>query len=140
MVGKAGGAAMSQDRPVIDDILATVERFLEDCRGKLEGETRYHAQVAAYLLGICRRELRLAPQLDAAERARLTAFLGVDAASPELDEQLAAAIREGRLDGRWDELLDLVLAATVSKVAIVRPAHLAPEHRAALPQDFEAKP
>ena len=49
---------MSQDRPSINDILLTVQKFLDDTGPKLSGEAKYHAQVSSYLLGICERELR----------------------------------------------------------------------------------
>jgi hypothetical protein len=120
---------MSQDRPAIDDLLASVEQLLGECAPKLEGELRYHAQVAAYLLQICRREIRLAPGFDAAEADALTGFLGRRAPLDELERGLAEAIRAGGCDGQWQAALDLVLAQTIDKVRIVRPGHLAPEHR-----------
>jgi hypothetical protein len=120
---------MSQDRPAIDDLLLSVEQLLGECASKLEGELRYHAQVAAYLLQICRREIRLSPGFDAAEAEVLADFLGRKAPLDELERGLADAIRAGRCDGQWQEALDLVLAQTIDKVRIVRPGHLAPEHR-----------
>ena len=120
---------MSQDRPSINDILLTVQKFLDDTGPKLDGEAKYHAQVSSYLLGICERELRLGPATDAREQERLSAFLGKDGSPADLTAELCAGIREGRYDSRWNEVLDLVLAETVDKVRIVRPGNLAPEHR-----------
>ena len=120
---------MSQDRPSINDILLTVQKFLDDTGPKLEGEAKYHAQVSSYLLGICERELRLGAAIDNAERARLSAFLGADGSLAEMTEALCAAIRAGTHDGDWDATLDLVLSQIVDKVRIVRPGHLAPMHR-----------
>ena len=120
---------MSQDRPAIDDLLLSVEQLLGECAPKLEGELRYHAQVAAYLLQICRREIRLAPGFDAAEADALAGFLGRRATLDELERGLAENIRAGGCDGQWQAALDLVLAQTVDKVRIVRPTHLAAEHR-----------
>jgi hypothetical protein len=120
---------MSQDRPAIDDLLLSVEQLLGECAPKLEGELRYHAQVAAYLLQICRREIRLAPGFAAAETDALAGFLGRKAPLDELERGLAENIRAGGCDTQWQAALDLVLAQTVDKVRIVRPGHLAPEHR-----------
>lgn len=125
---------MSQDRPSINDLLLTVQKFLDDTGPKLQGEAKYHAQVSSYLLGICERELRLGQGYDAEERARLAALLGHDGSLADLTAELCAGIRAGRFDGDWDALLQTVLADTVNKVKIVRPALLAPEHRDPAPQ------
>ena len=120
---------MSQDRPSINDLLLTVQKFLDDTGPTLTGEAKYHAQVSSYLLGICERELRLAGDFDRTEAAALQAFLKSDAPLPEATETLCKNIRAGKYDGNWDALLDLVLAQTIDKVKIVRPGHLAPMHR-----------
>jgi hypothetical protein len=109
---------MSQDRPDIADILATVQDFVERITARLEGEDRYHAQVASYLLGIG----------DALERKRLTEFLGRQGSLAVLTRDLCTGIRAGRFDERWDETLALVLQEVVDKVNVVRPDHLASEH------------
>jgi hypothetical protein len=120
---------MSQDRPSINDILLTVQKFLDDTGPKLQGEAKYHAQVSSYLLGICERELRLAGDFDRKEAASLSAFLSSDAPLPAMTEALCANIRAGKYDGQWDEVLNLVLAETIDKVKVVKPGHLAPMHR-----------
>ncbi len=120
---------MSQDRPSINDLLLTVQKFLDDTGPTLTGEAKYHAQVSSYLLGICERELRLAGDFDRKEAAALQAFLKSDAPLPEATEMLCRNIRAGQYDGNWDALLDLVLAQTIDKVKVVRPGHLAPMHR-----------
>jgi hypothetical protein len=106
---------MKQDRPDLDDILATVQQFLEGATAELEGEMRYHAQVSAYLIGICRREV--------------AALAGATDTAAESTRQLCRDIRSGKLDGAWDHTFDAVLAETIAKAAVVRPDHLAPEHR-----------
>jgi hypothetical protein len=120
---------MSQDRPSINDILLTVQKFLDDTGPKLQGEAKYHAQVSSYLLGICERELRLAGDFDRKEAAQLTEFLGSGAPLPAMTETLCANIRAGEYDDTWDEVLNLVLAETIDKVKVVKPGHLAPMHR-----------
>ncbi len=120
---------MSQDRPSINDILLTVKQFLDDLGPKLEGESKYHAQVSSYLLGICERELRLAVGFDTDEHGHLSTFLGTEGSLGDLTATLCAGIRGGKYDARWDEVLDLVLQQTVDKVKIVKPGHLSPMHR-----------
>jgi hypothetical protein len=119
---------MSQDRPDIADILATVQDFVERITARLEGEDRYHAQVASYLLGIGKRELLRGSTFDALERKRLTEFLGRQGSLAVLTRDLCTSIRAGRFDERWDETLALVLQEVVDKVNVVRPDHLASEH------------
>jgi hypothetical protein len=120
---------MSQDRPSINDLLLTVQKFLDDTGPTLSGEAKYHAQVSSYLLGICERELRLAGDYDRKEAAALRTFLKSDAALPDATATLCKNIRAGQYDGNWDALLDLVLTQTIDKVKVVRPGHLAPMHR-----------
>jgi hypothetical protein len=119
---------MSQDRPSINDILLTVQKFLDDTGPKLEGEAKYHAQVSSYLLGICERELRLAGDFDHKEAAQLSQFLSSKAPLKEMTAEFCANIRAGKYDDRWDETLALILAQTIDKVKVVKPRHLAPMH------------
>ncbi len=120
---------MAQYRPTLDDLLRTIQAFVDSLIPNLDGEPRYHAQVSSYLLGIGERELRLSEQYDAQELEELHAFLGEDGALPELTEKLCAGIRAGAYDNRWDEVMDLVLAQVIRKLRIVRPDHLDPMHR-----------
>ena len=120
---------MSQYRPSADELLRVIQTFLGDSASALSGVHRYHAQVAAYAAGIVERELLCGSAADAAAQARLTELLGQPAALRELESQLAAAIRRGDCDDRWDATLAVLVANLRDQVAIVRPAHLAPEHR-----------
>jgi len=120
---------MSQDRPSINDILLTVQKFLDDTGPTLSGEAKYHAQVSSYLLGICERELRLAGDFDRKEVAQLSEFLGAKAPLDTMTAALCENIRAGKYDGDWDRVLDMVLRQTVDKVKVVKPRHLDPMHR-----------
>jgi hypothetical protein len=120
---------MSQFNPPLDNLLATVRGFLESCAPLLEGEARYHAQVAGYLLGICEREGRLGPAFDAQERRLLAGLLGHDGPTSELNVELAAALRAGRWDDDLSRVLDVLLAVGINRVAVVRPDQLDPSHR-----------
>lgn len=120
---------MSQDRPSINDILLTVQKFLDDTGPKLSGEAKYHAQVSSYLLGICERELRLAGDFDRREAAALSEFLGSAKPLSAMTGELCESIRAGKYDGDWDRVLNMVLEQTIDKVRVVKPGHLAPMHR-----------
>ena len=120
---------MSQDRPSINDILLTVQKFLDDTGPKMQGEAKYHAQVSSYLLGICERELRVAGDFDRKEAAQLSEFLGAPKPLAEMTGELCENIRAGKYDNNWDRVLNMVLEQTIDKVKVVRPGHLAPMHR-----------
>jgi hypothetical protein len=122
---------VSQYRPDINNILLTVQKFINDTTPKLTGETKYHAIVASYLLGIAERELRLAPGFDKQEAGKLSDFLKSSGSLEDLHKTLAKGVRSGAYDKDWDALLDLVLAQTISDVSVVRPDHMAPQHRPA---------
>ena len=116
---------MSQHRPTIDNLLATVRELLEATAPSLAGEARYKLQVAAYLVGICERELSLAPGQAAGERAAYARLLGrPDDDAVDLAPFLCAAIRRGDLDDRFDEAVETVLARLVEDVRVVKPSHL----------------
>src|SRR5438874_12780467 len=90
-----------QDRPTAVELLEAVREFLEqDVMPAVEGRVRFHTRVAVNALGMLERELRLGPELAAAERARLGALLGHDADRDALTEELAGGIRDGSLDRR----------------------------------------
>lgn len=120
---------MSQYRPDINNILLTVQKFINETTPKLQGETKYHAIVASYLLGIAERELRLADGFDKQEVAKLSEVLKTSGSLDALHKTLAQGVRSGAYDKDWDALLDTVLAQTISDVTVVRPDHLAPQHR-----------
>lgn len=121
---------MTQDAPSIDELLLTVREFVQEITPKLDGRDRYHAQCSVYLLDILRRELGADAQDEAAERAMLTRYLGDGEAGATGLAALAAEIRSGRLDARFDELLVDLTKQVVGKVRITRPDQLHPMHQA----------
>ncbi|MBO2441779.1 hypothetical protein J4557_30075 [Actinomadura nitritigenes] len=80
---------------------------------------RFHARVAASALRIARRELLLGEAHRAAHAARL-AKLGCAS-----DADLAAAIREGALDDRREEVVGAIRASIVDRLTVSNPRHLA---------------
>lgn len=118
---------MAQDAPPAEDLVATVRELLEGrLLPGLEGEARYYTRVAVHLLGIVEREMRLAPESDAAERARLQTLLGAgeDEDLRALNRELAARIREGGFAGRSQELLAHLRETAREKLRIANPRRL----------------
>ncbi len=82
-----------------------------------EGRTRYQVRVAARALSIVQREIEAGDRPERAHAARL-ARLGFSS-----DAALAAAIRSGSLDDRWEEVVDAVRATTADKLAVANPGY-----------------
>ncbi len=94
-----------QDRPTYDELLAAVERFLsQEIVPNSEGARRFHARVAATVLGIVRRELAREEEQLAAEWAGLDGLL--KAAEPPEDR---VALREA-LGARTADLCERIRA------------------------------
>ena len=83
-----------QDRPTHDELLAAVERFLDDeIVAKSEGSRRFLGRVAANVLRIVRRELAHDEEQLAAEWAGLDELVG-PATQPDRREELREALTE----------------------------------------------
>ena len=108
------------DRPSATELLAAVERFLEETAVPgLEGPARYHARVAANVVRIVARELATEDEHLRREWLSLQALLDTDPAAPAAavpdggraawhdalrarNEELARRIRAGEADdGPW---------------------------------------
>lgn len=126
-----------QDRPSALELLAAVRAFLdEEIVPVLEGRRRFHALVAANVLGIVERELTSEEDVLAGEWQRLATLLGSDDAGRpptlallrarvrHLTTVLAARIRAGEADGGpfADAARVHARATVVEKLGIARPA------------------
>ncbi|MBI2705651.1 MAG: hypothetical protein HYX32_10240 [Actinobacteria bacterium] len=106
------------DAPDAAELVEAVREFLErDVLGATEGRVQFHTRVAVRVLAMVERELRVGPAMEAAHRARLAA-LGF---ATEAD--LARAIRDGELDGRYDEVKAAVLETVTDKLGIAHPGY-----------------
>lgn len=92
----------------------------------LSGPEQHHARVAASLVGIVERELRLGPAAAARELDVLRSLLGSDGGELlDLRTRLAAELRNGLADDParaaeiWPALMELVRA----DLAICKPGH-----------------
>ena len=111
-----------QDRPTSVELLEAIREFLElDVMPAVEGRVQFHSRVAINALGMLERELRLGPDLDAAERARLRALLGHDADLATLTTELAGRIRKGSLDDRRDDVVAALRESVRAKLLVSNP-------------------
>jgi hypothetical protein len=107
------------DVPTVEQLVEAVREWLErDVMTSTEGRLQFHARVAANMLAMVERELELGPAQAAAHESRL-ATLGVTD-----DAELAARIRAGDFDDRYDEVRAVVLATVRDKLAVANPRHL----------------
>jgi hypothetical protein len=112
----SGAVNAPHDAPSAAELLEAVREFLEgDVAGATEGRVRFHARVAARALAIVERELAAADRIADAHAERL-AGLGFGS-----DAELAAAIRAGDCDDRWDEVAAVVRATVADKLAVANP-------------------
>jgi aminoglycoside phosphotransferase (APT) family kinase protein len=115
------GAFAPHDRPTAAELAEAVREWVQgDVAAGTEGRLRFHSRVAANVLAMLERELRLGPAHAVAHAGRLGRLGFPD------DAALAAAIRAGELDDRWDETVGEVWAAAVDKLAVARPGYWSP--------------
>ncbi len=114
-----------QDRPTASELVEAIREFLErDVMQSVEGRVRFHTRVAVNALGILERELRLGPELDVADRARLSELLGHDDDIPTLTAELARRIRDGSLDDRRAEVIAAVQESVRAKLLVANPGYV----------------
>ena len=112
-------SSMPHDVPTAAQLVEAVREWWEhDVIGGDGTVPRFHARVAANMLAIVQRELEFGPEQAARHRARLDR-LGLDD-----DAALAAAIRSGDLDDRFDEVRSLVWESVRDKLAVANPRYL----------------
>jgi hypothetical protein len=109
------------DRPSAGELVEAVREFLEgDVMAATEGRVRFHTRVAVNVLGMVQREIELGTEQAAAHTARLDALGFADEA------ELAAAIRSGAVDDRYDEIKTAVAATVRDKLTVANPKYLEP--------------
>jgi hypothetical protein len=103
------------------DVLATIRAYLEqEILPGLRDD-----KVAANMLATIERELRQAPEADAAERTRLAVLTGAEGTLADLNRVLAEAIRAGSIADDDPRLPDHLRRTTTAALAINNPQWLA---------------
>jgi hypothetical protein len=107
------------DAPSAEQLVEAVREWLErDVMPATEGRLQFHARVAVNVLAMVERELRVGGVQAEAHGERLAALGALD------DAELAARIRSGELDDRYEEVRDLVWASVRDKLAVANPKYL----------------
>jgi aminoglycoside phosphotransferase (APT) family kinase protein len=115
----AGLDTAPHDQPNGPGLLRAVREFLATEVAVTAPGLAFQARVAANALRIAEREAMLAAGHARDHRARLATLGCAD------DAELCAAIRDGSLDHRFDDVIAAVLAMTADKLAVANPGHLA---------------
>ena len=108
--------------PTAAQLVEAVREFLErDVMAATEGRVNFHTRVAVNVLAIVERELTLGPEHREAAAQRLGELGFEDEAA------LAAAIRSGSLDDRWDEVKATVWELVRDRLAVANPRYAGSE-------------
>ncbi|OBH94776.1 DUF6285 domain-containing protein [Mycobacterium sp. E2733] len=103
-------------RPLAAELVAAVAEFLEsDVRAATSGQVNFHARVAANALRIVEREL-----LDESESESREALTDLGFAD---EEELAASIRAGEMDGRAMEVTACLRTLVRRRLAAAHPGY-----------------
>ena len=116
---------MTQDRPTAAELVGAVREFLErDVMAATDGRVQFHTRVAINALGMVERELIDGPAFEARESERAEELLGHGGEARELERELAAAFRDGSLDGQDPAVLAHVRATVREKLLLANPGYL----------------
>jgi aminoglycoside phosphotransferase (APT) family kinase protein len=115
-------AADLYGRPTAAELAEAVREWVDDdVRSATEGRVAFHARVTVNALRILERELALGPE----HRARHAA--GLERLGFSDDAALADQIRDGALDGRAEEVRQVVAESVRSKLEVANPRWLQPD-------------
>jgi hypothetical protein len=107
------------DVPTAAQLVEAVREYVDEVViPATEGRVRFHARVAANVLGMVQRELEQGPA-QALAHAEGLARLGFAS-----DAELAGAIRTGLVDDRLDEVSGFVRATVRAKLDVANPEYL----------------
>ena len=115
---------MPSNRPTAEELLEALGGYLKaEVLPSLGGNAKYHLQVALNAVAILGREIASAAEFDDAERARLSALLGVSGTREELNRLLCQRIRDRHLSYRDPKLIDHLIETAMAKLAIDNPKY-----------------
>lgn len=107
------------DMPSAQQLVEAVREWLErDVMTGTTGRLQFHTRVAVNVLAMVERELQVGAAQAAVHADRLAQLGCVD------EHDLARKIREGELDDRLPEVLELVWATVRDKLTVANPKYL----------------
>jgi hypothetical protein len=113
-----------QDEPSASELLDAVITFLRDVAAPhLPPADAFDARVAINALTVVRGEITVGRAAEDRERGRLTALLGHDGDLRALNDELAAALLNGRLLGDSAPVRAHLWATTLEKLAVDQPSY-----------------
>lgn len=115
-----------QDPPHSAELLDLLASFLrQEVLSQVSGALAFQVRVAANAVDLVRREGRLGPAADLAERERLRALLGRDGELAALNEVLCERIRAREIDLATPGLLEHLRRSMLEKLAVDQPNYSA---------------
>jgi hypothetical protein len=115
---------MPSNRPTGAELLQAVGGFLKaEVLPLLNGNEKYHLQIAINAVAILGREFASAAQFDAAEKDRLGMLLGVTGTREELNRLLCLRIRERKLTYQDPPLRAHLMQTAMAKMSIDNPKY-----------------
>lgn len=122
-----------QDQPTPQEVLTAVANWMRnELLPVAPASVSFHVRVAANAIDLALRQLAQEPGANAAELGRLGALLGQQGDLETLNAALAAAIRNGAVDGTAPEVADHLYAATLEKLSVDQPNYAAYRRAAGL--------
>jgi hypothetical protein len=117
----AAGPLPPFGRPSASELVEAVREYLDGVTAGGDGAAGFEARVARNALAIVERELSLGPGLALAHAERLAALGFAD------DRALAAALRSGEVDDRWDLVAPALAASARDQLKVANPSYLPAE-------------
>lgn len=116
---------MALGYPSDSQLLEAVSRFLADEVQPVitDPAMAYRLKVALNSLSIVTRECEQSGALAELEREQFSRVLGNQGSAEALNESLAEALREGRIDAASPEVLSALKAVSLAKLAIDNPRY-----------------
>lgn len=111
-----------REEPSAPELLEIVAEFLRtEVTGQVSGRTAFHLRVAANVLDIVQRELRIGPQALSGEASRLAALLGREGDDATLNAELCRRLAEGEIPTDDPALIEHLWATIMDTVGIDQP-------------------
>jgi hypothetical protein len=111
-----------REQPTAIELLEAVNEFLRaEAIPALADRAAFHTRVAANVLDIVRRELKLGPAAEQSETERLRALLGHDGEREALNAELCDLIAEGGIELTDSRLIEHLWATTLDTLSVDQP-------------------